>query len=267
MALEPYSRDRYNKALITNAALDPFAVVLLTLVLIAGIVLGNLAILLPVGLVLYALAAGRTYFDTEVADKVLERERSKHRKALEEGRVRLRPDALAPPIGQLLGAALQREQRVRDAIQSAELPYEEVLTEVEGFVRTMEDTARRAQLLYEALSENPPPQVEERLARLARDNDPARAELIQALTYQMKVLHKMEGQLKAFYDRMERILVELDTVRGNLVSASASTDVANQQQLAHDVRDLREQVGALADGMEAAYESPEATAPGGPPAA
>ena len=64
----------------------------------------------------------------------------------------------------------------------------------------------------------------------------------------------MERQLSAFYDRMERILVELDTVRGNLVSVSASTDAENQTQLAAEVRELREEVGALAEGMSEAYE-------------
>ena len=68
----------------------------------------------------------------------------------------------------------------------------------------------------------------------------------------------MEGQLQGFYDEMEKILIELDTVRGNLVSVSASTDAANQQQLAADVRGLREEVGALAEGMSEAYERPSA---------
>jgi hypothetical protein len=53
---------------------------------------------------------------------------------------------------------------------------------------------------------------------------------------------------------MERVLVELDTVRGNLVSVSASTEAANQQRLAGDVRALREEVGAVAAGMSEAYE-------------
>ena len=64
----------------------------------------------------------------------------------------------------------------------------------------------------------------------------------------------MEGQLQRFYDEMERVLVELDTVRGNLVSVSASTEAANQQRLAGEVRALREEVGAVAAGMTEAYE-------------
>ena len=86
--------------------------------------------------------------------------------------------------------------------------------------------------------------------------DPGRSELAAALTGQVAVLRRMERQLQAFYDQMEKILVELDTVRGNLVSVSASTDAASSQQLAADVRGLREEVGALADGMSEAYEQP-----------
>jgi GTP1/Obg family GTP-binding protein len=65
----------------------------------------------------------------------------------------------------------------------------------------------------------------------------------------------MEVQLQRFYDEMERVLVELDTVHGNLVSVSASTEAVNQERLAGEVRALREEVGAVAAGMSEAYET------------
>ena len=71
----PYDRGRFNRALIANALLDPFNIVLLAVVLIAGILLGVLAFTLPVAAVLYLAGAARTYFDEDVANKVLERER------------------------------------------------------------------------------------------------------------------------------------------------------------------------------------------------
>jgi ATP-dependent exoDNAse (exonuclease V) alpha subunit len=113
----------------------------------------------------------------------------------------------------------------------------------------------RAELLYEALSESPPQAVKQRLGEVK--DDPTKAELTQALESQLSVLGRMESQLQRFYDEMERLLVELDTVRGNLVSVSASTDSANQEKLAADVRGLREEVGAVADGMSEAYEKPD----------
>ena len=127
------------------------------------------------GLLLYGAAAARAYFDEDVANKVLEREREKRRKALWRRRARVEPAHARAADRGLLAGALQREQRIRDAVEGAQLPYTEVLDEVERFVRAMEGTARRAQLLYDALIENPPPNVEARLAELARENDPGQA--------------------------------------------------------------------------------------------
>jgi chromosome segregation ATPase len=247
----PYSRSEYNRALILNALTQPFNVLLLAAVLIAGLLLDAFLPLLVVGVVVYGIAAARTYFDEDEANKVLEREKAERRKTLEAGR--LDTGSLSEPIARLLTAARQREARIRDAIDRAELPYEEVSSEVDRFIRAMEDGARRAQLLYEALSETPPSWVEQRLGHVR--GDPSKAELSAALENQLAVLRRMEAQLQRFYDEMERVLVELDTVRGNLVSVSASTEAANQQRLAGDVRSLREEVGAVAAGMSEAYET------------
>jgi chromosome segregation ATPase len=252
----PYSRGEYNRALVANALLSPFNVVLLALMLIAGIALGILAPVLPVAAVVYLAAAARTYFDDDVANKVLERERSKHRKDVDGERRRALPQNLAPPIAQLVEAARQREARIRDAIERAELPYDEVAAEVDGFVGAMEGTARRAQLLHEALDDTPPEQVAARLRQVERD--PERAELAEALSTQLDTLKRMERQLDRFYAELERIIVELDTVRSQLVSMSASTETAQQDRLAGEVRELRERMGAVAEGMAAAYEPPPA---------
>jgi chromosome segregation ATPase len=252
--MRPYSRGEFNQALIANALLSPFNIVLLAVMLVAGLLLDVFVFVLPVALVVYGIAAARTYFDEDEANKVLEREKAKRRKSIERGR--LNPVALAPPIRTLLEGALSREHAIRDAISRAELPYEEVSDEVDSFIRAIEDSARRAELLYEALSESPPQAVQQRLDQVR--SDPAKTELTQALESQLSVLARMESQLQRFYDEMERILVELDTVRGNLVSVSASTDSANQERVAADVRGLRDEVGAVAEGMSEAYEKPPA---------
>jgi chromosome segregation ATPase len=249
--LRPYSRSEFNRALVLNALTQPFNVVLLASVAIAGLLLDVFLPVLAVGLVIYGIAAARTYFDDDEAQKVLTRERAKRRGALESAR--LDPDALAPPIAELLRAGHQREERIRDAVDRAQLPYDEVSREVDRFIRAMEDGARRAQLLYEALAETQPAWVEQRLAEVR--GDPSKAELAAALEDQLAVLRRMERQLQRFYDEMERVLVELDTVRGNLVSVSASTEAENQDRLAAEVRALRDEVGAVAAGMSEAYES------------
>jgi hypothetical protein len=248
----PYSRGEFAGALAANAAAKPFNIALLVATLGGGVAVGaSFVVALVVALLVYAAAAGRTFLDDEEADRVLAGERSRRRAALEQGRARLDPATLAPPIGQRLAEARATEVRIRDAIERAELPYAEVSTEVDGLVTLMEQSARRAQLLHEVLTETPPERIERRLAQLEGSG---KAELIDALAHQLTVQRKVAAQLERFYDEMERVVVELDTVRGTLVSVSASTDAANQQRLASDVRVLRDEVGALAAGMSEAYD-------------
>ncbi len=251
MPERPYDRAQYNKALIANALLDPFTIVLVAVVLIAGILLGALAYLAPIAALLYLGGAARTYFDEDAAQKVLGRERARRRRTVSSGK-RLDTKQLAAPVARLLEEARAREQRIRDAIARAELPYDEVATEVDGFIVAMDRTAGRAQLLYEALEDTPPYNVERRLQEV--QGDPGRAELAEALTMQLAASRRMESQLQRFYDELERMLVELDTVRSQLVSLSASTESARQAELAGEVRALRERMGAVAEGMSAAYE-------------
>jgi hypothetical protein len=252
----PYSRGEFTRALVLNALMHPFNVGLLALMLTAGILLHTLPVLGPVAALIYLGAAGRTFFDEKEADKVLVRERAQ-RKGIEKPRVQ--PGSFAPPIARLVQEARVREQRVAEAIQRSALPYEEVATEVDAFIDSMDATAGRAQLLYEALSDTPPAEVEKRVAAVRQGNLPETRELQGALEVQLETMRRMERQLNRFFTEMERLLVELDTVRGQVVSMSVSADRGQQEQLAADVRGLRERMGAVADGMAEAYEG-EATA-------
>ena len=249
---KPYSRGEFNRALVLNALLRPFNIVLLAAMLVAGLVLDVMLPLLPVALVIYGIAAARTYFDEDQAQKVLERERGERRRAL--ARPTLDLDTLPEPIRKLLEVAHHREARIREAIERADLPYEEVSAEVDRFVRDMDFAAARAQLLHEALSETPPAWVEQRLGQVR--GQPEMDELTAALEHQLTVLRRMERQLQRFYMEMERMLVELETVRANLVSVSATTEAANQTRLAGDVRGLREELSSVAEGMSEVYEEP-----------
>ena len=255
---KPYSREEYAGALVANAVAKPFNVglgvgTIAVATLIAGV---PFVVSLIVGVVIYAIAAAWTFFDEEEAAAVLERERGERKRTLESGRTRADPNRLAPEVRYHLLAARGIEARIRDAIERAELPYTEVSAEVDALVTLMDQSAGRAQLLYEALSESPPARVEARLRELQGSG---KTELIDALEHQLTVQRKMESQLERFYDQMERMVVELDTIRGSLVSVSASTDAGNQQRIASDVRSLRDELGALASGMSEAFEEGEPT--------
>lgn len=254
MAEKPYSREQYNRALIGNALLDPFNVTLAAVVAIVGIVTGSLPILGPVAALLYGVGAARTYFDSEVAEKVLERERARRgSKPDASAAKRLDTRTLTPGIARIVRTAREREERIRQALAASEdVPAEEVQGEVDGFLAQLEDTARRAQSLADALRDTPPARVQQRLAEVSADA--GRVELKEALSTQLTTLHRMEDQLRRFGDEMERILVELDTIRSHIVSVSATTGAAKGRELAGEVRALREQMGAVSEGMAAAYE-------------
>lgn len=253
-ARKPYSRDEFAGALVVNAAAKPFNVALLVGTMGAAVLVGpNVLLALLAAVVVYAIAIAWTFFDEQEAEAVLARVREERRQALSAGTRRLEAHTLAPEVrGHLLGAR-RIEARIRDAIERAELPYEEVTTEIDALVTLMELSASRAQLLYEALQESPPSRVASRLLEL---EDSGKTELIEALEHQLKIQLRMEDQLQAFYDEMERIVVEFDSIRGSLISVSASTDVGNQQRLAGDVRALRDELGSLAAGMSEAFEEP-----------
>jgi len=249
----PYGRGEYGRALLINAATEPFNALILAGMLIAGIAIGQLGLLAPLAVLVYAVAIARTVFDKDEQDKVLARARARRRSTIT-GAPRIDAAALAPPIAVRIDTAREREARIREAIERAELPYDEVSAEVDGFVRAMEGTATRAQLLYEALNETPINEVEGRLHELAAADDPARYPLREALQKQLTVLRRMEAQLQRFYDEMDRMTVELDTIRGNLVSLSASTEAASQRRLADELRGLRDEMGTLAEGIDEAYK-------------
>ena len=247
--LQPYRRRDFAGALAANAAAKPFNVAVLVVTMAAAVAVGGtIGLALAVALLVYAAACIRTFFDEDEAEAVLARVRADRRERLTSAAPRLKLDELAPPIMEHVRAARRRE-----AIERSELPYEEVSVEVDGFVRTMERTAARAQTLYEALADNPPEQVEARLRQVR--GEPGREELVEALEQQARVQRRMEAQLGRFYDEMERMTVELDTVRGSLLSLSASEGAETQTRLAGDVRSLRERMGTVADGMAEAYES------------
>jgi hypothetical protein len=249
---QPYSRGEFAGALVANATAKPFNVALLIGTMGAAVLVGpHVAVALIVALVVYAIAVAWTFFDADEADAVLKRERAERRAALQQGTRRLDPRTLAPDVRRHLLAARAIEERIREAIERAELPYAEVSTEVDALVTLMELSASRAQLLYEALEDSPPSRVANRLRELEGSG---KTELIEALEHQLTVQRRMEAQLESFYDQMERIAVELDSIRGSLLSVSASTDVANQQRLAGDVRALRDELGTLAEGMSEAFE-------------
>jgi hypothetical protein len=253
---KPLSRGQLNRLLIANALTKPWPNILLpALIAVAGVLLGLPAVVIPVAIVAWLAFAAITYFDEDEAAEVAGRARADRRPAIEPAE-RVDPATLAPPIADHLGRVLDQERRIRQAIDRAQLPFEEVSREVDTFVRAAERAAARAQLLYEYLVDEDRARVASRLRELeaAGGDDPSKRALAEALTAQLEGMDRAGAKLDGFYTEMERIAVELGNVRGQLLSVSATSEAAAQRELAADVRTLREEMGAVAAGMSEVIE-------------
>jgi hypothetical protein len=254
----PLTRADLNRHLIANALTKPFPnIAVPAVVAVAGIAIGLPVVGILVAVIAWLALATTTYFDEGEAERVHAELRGRRRAALEKRSPRVKPETLSPPVANHLNKVLEQERRIRDAIEKADLPFEEVSGEVDGFVRVAERTAGRAELLFEYLADEDPARVQRRLVTVTEEarTDAAKQPLVDALAAQVDALGRAERKLGDFYTEMERVAVELGNIRGQLLSVSAATESESQRELAAGVRDLREQVSAVAEGMTEVLDS------------
>ena len=108
----------------------------------------------------------------------------------------------------------------------------------------LERAAERAGLLREALADTPPEQIERRLAEVRAGSDPGKARLVAALAQHLAVQRKMRAALDAFDAETERILLELETVRGRVL--------ADDPRAGERLGALQDELATLAEGLAAA---------------
>ena len=101
----------------------------------------------------------------------------------------------------------------------------EIAAQAAALLAKLEHAAERARLLREALTETPPEQIERRLADVRAGQDPGKAKLVAALARHLAVQRRMQSALAAFDAETERILLELETVRGRLLTEDADAKV------------------------------------------
>ena len=239
-AAESKTESKERRGRLVYALLDTFNVVLLALLLIAGVLLGELLLTLPFAVAIYGVAVARTYLDPDVKRRFGERA---HRAAVADSE---------PRIAELLKQAEAKEAKVRQAIEGAGLTSNELSGEVDRYIDTIRRTAAGAELLQENLDEAPPEAIAGRLGELRRAGDPGKAKLIEALEEQLAAQVRMDGQLRRFFDQMEQTLVQLDTMRAKLITSTASARTQDGDTLAAEVRGMRGEMGDVADDLAAA---------------
>ncbi len=153
---------------------------------------------------------------------------------------------LPPPLSPALARYVHEARAIEESVRQARTPYRDVAREVSELAAYIEDSARRAQPLYSALAQRPVAEIERRLAEAE-----GKPELVEALRTQLPIQRRMQAQLERYFDHLERVVVELDTVRAGLLTVAASTD--DHDLLAERVRDLRDEMVAASEGFSEAY--------------
>jgi hypothetical protein len=250
MARELQTRSQLTRAIAVNAATKPINIVVPAAVAIVGALLG-ISWLWAVAVLVYVALVVATFFDADEAEAVGKRSRG-----IEDGKPahrQLDPAQLAPPIAERLQQALAEEQQIRQTIETADVDLAEVSGEVDGLVTNLEKSAQRAQLVYSYLSEQDSRTLEHRARELERNQDPDSQRAAAAVRDQMELAQDLEATLNRFYAQMDHAVVSLQTIRGELVRISVAGEAEAQAETADRVRNLREEVGAMADGMREAY--------------
>ena len=88
-----------------------------------------------------------------------------------------------------------------------------------------------------------------------RSSATTKPELALALREQLVVQPRMQEQLERFDGELERMVVELDTVRANLISISASGDTRTRNASPSASASLRDEMSAVSEGMDAGYRT------------
>jgi len=212
-----------------RALAAPLHVVLLLGILLVGIVAGApLALSVSLALVVYASAVVRKLIEDTKPDQGPKARRPADRERTSETTIAL--DDLAPEFRTEVEDVHRRARRIERAIKSVGLPEEGVRTELAAFVKEAERSARAAQMLQRQLS-------------TPRRERP-------------EAVERVESQLAGYHSEIERLCARLDAVGDDHLSDPAQTP--DEIPLAAELHSLREEMGALAVGVEDAYQETRA---------
>ncbi|CAA9556684.1 MAG: hypothetical protein AVDCRST_MAG79-3142, partial [uncultured Thermoleophilia bacterium] len=214
-----------------------------------GFLVGAPAVFLLIALLVYAglIAAGAS--DRGPAAPA--------RQATERLPGRMDPGTLDPEIGTELTKAQAMERSIAQAIAAADHPlaFEAITEEVAEIVTRMESSAKRAQLIKDALDDQAKAGQDDRSiqaqieALRPRFNQPEVRELVNDLEAQRRARVNLRESLERFKISMARLNASLTLIRTRLVEMSAAEEETLQGELAQQAREVRERTERFARTM------------------
>jgi hypothetical protein len=243
------TRKDLGRELAVNATVKPVNIAAPAAVLVVGLLLNVLWVAVPVAVVLYVVLWLQTFFDSREAEKV-------GRAAYAQERPRpLDASTLDPAIAAPLERARATAAAIRQAVEEADQPLDDVVAEVDGLVGAMETSARRAQLIASTLAGQDVRAIDRDIARRSDSTDPDVQALVRDLQAQRASITRLQDKLDRFQVGMERICASLGLLRTSVAEMSASEEEAAQRELSAQARELRERTQLLAESMAESFST------------
>jgi pyruvate/2-oxoglutarate dehydrogenase complex dihydrolipoamide acyltransferase (E2) component len=231
MARPPDTREDLRRALAVNAFTKPLNLLVPSLVIVAGSLLGT-TLLIPVALVCWLGLAFVTFFDEEEASRVGRRRRAAVRAA--QPPPAPVPEPRTPAVARRVEHAHAAAAAVREAVRESDLPLDDVTGEVDALVTLIERDAARADRMYRFLAEHPLP--------------------ASAPEEQRRAQGRLEDRHRELLGELDRAASALDTVHAEVLAAEGLTDLEGRQALAGRVADLQTRVRVVSAGLDDAFE-------------
>ena len=241
----PPTRSELQRALAINALTKPVTVGVGAAVAVAAIVIGA-PWLLVIALVAYAALATMTFFDEREAERVGDKAYGKSHGAIASSGIDA--GSLAPEIRAQLDAARSEQAGIIKTIVDSNLSFADVRDEVTQLVTALEGAAGRAQRLHAYLVTQDRTGLRNRISELRRAGDEQTAD---ALAAQEVEVGRLDAMLRSAHGEMEQVNASLKTVHARLVGLAVSDQASGEADLVGDVRELRERVTTLTEGLQA----------------
>jgi serine/threonine protein kinase len=156
----------------------------------------------------------------------------------------------APEVEELLASIDEARREIRDASKRSPLGYPGLADAVRELQVAIKQGAKCSRLDYDELVNPPRDVIKNRLQEELARADPKSRKLVAALKDQLLAKRRAAERLDGFTTELERVLVELDSLR-HLISGSTAAAPATEQTVIQRLELLCVQVRAVNDEMAA----------------
>jgi hypothetical protein len=236
------TRAELRRALVLNALAQPVNVLVPAGVLVAAAIFGA-AWLAIVAVVCWLVLVGLTFFDEREAARVGDRVRAARRDPAPAPA----SGVLAPEIRTRVRSAAAACAAIRDAIAASPAMLDDVRREVDALLAAIHADAERAQRIHAFLREEPPSELERRIAGEPRDA------VREALQGKLAALGRLRGRLDGLLAEMDHVVAVLQTLQAEILSTAGTERALEERALASQVSELRVKVRIMSTGLEESF--------------